>query len=419
METKIRDIANYIIIEKKLEKNVEEDRALEERDRLQKQAMVERATTIMGEPGPQGEEGSPAEQPKGSSLLGTLLRLGIGAFAIKFLWPALLPLLKGVLAGVVKSIFSWTTLKIAGLFGAIIGSIPLVKRFGPSAEEKVKKFLSPAGQLFENLIKGIGKDGKVGEVSGGDTGGGEGGGERDFGDDYKSKEEKAFKEAEDYKKSKVNESNLEFDDSMSETLEKKDLKKKVTVTKEKRAGTEEEKRKFFEKIIERQEKKLLTATNEKIIESAKRKIHAAKIGLRDMGDERYKSYNMNVTQEERMDASEVLIESGAVTPINSSESFTIEKTTVKPEDLSSNDIDVNNTQAIAKTNERIDNLLGGEDKEQNNGNLVSANKPQVTEANLKLASAPLPFVKVIKNNQLSTSPKSYNGLPPEIAAMIS
>ena len=77
------------------------------------------------------------------------------------------------------------------------------------------------------------------------------------------------------------------------------------------------------------------------------------------------------------------------------------------------------TQAIAKTNERIDNLIGGENKEQNNGSLVSANKPNVTEATLKLAAAPLPFVKVIKNNQLSTSPKSYNGLPPEIAAMIS
>ena len=45
METKIRDIANYIIIEKKLEKDVEEDRALEEQDRLQKQAMVERLAT--------------------------------------------------------------------------------------------------------------------------------------------------------------------------------------------------------------------------------------------------------------------------------------------------------------------------------------------------------------------------------------
>ena len=69
--------------------------------------------------------------------------------------------------------------------------------------------------------------------------------------------------------------------------------------------------------------------------------------------------------------------------------------------------------------ERIDNLIDGENKEQNNGNLVSANKPNVTEATLKLASAPLPFVKVIKNNQLSISPKSYNGLPPEIQAMMS
>ena len=83
------------------------------------------------------------------------------------------------------------------------------------------------------------------------------------------------------------------------------------------------------------------------------------------------------------------------------------------------DVDSDMTQAISKTNERIDNIIGAENKEQNNGNLVSANKPNVTDAKLKIAAAPLPFVKVIKNNQLSTSPKSYNGLPPEIAAMIS
>ena len=88
-------------------------------------------------------------------------------------------------------------------------------------------------------------------------------------------------------------------------------------------------------------------------------------------------------------------------------------------DLAANNIDGDMTQAIAKTNERIDNIIGAENKEQNNGNLVSANKPNVTDAKLKIAAAPLPFVKVIKNNQLSTSPKSYNGLPPEIAAMIS
>ena len=88
-------------------------------------------------------------------------------------------------------------------------------------------------------------------------------------------------------------------------------------------------------------------------------------------------------------------------------------------DLSTNDIGSDLTKSVALTNERIDNQNGGENLDQNTGNLVSANKPNVTEATLKLAAAPLPFVKVIKNNQLSTSPKSYNGLPPEIAAMIS
>ena len=107
-----------------------------------------------------------------------------------------------------------------------------------------------------------------------------------------------------------------------------------------------------------------------------------------------------------------------IEPVNNQSKIEVE-TKNKNLDLSSNDIDGDVTQAIAKTNERIDNLIGGENKEQNNGNLVSANKPNVTEATLKVAAAPLPFVKVIKNNQLSTSPKSYNGLPPEIAAMIS
>ena len=88
-------------------------------------------------------------------------------------------------------------------------------------------------------------------------------------------------------------------------------------------------------------------------------------------------------------------------------------------DLSTNDIGSNLTKAVALTNERIDNQNGGENLDQNTGNLVSANKPNVTEATLKLAAAPLPFVKVIKNNQLSISPKSYNGLPPEIQAMMS
>ena len=170
METKIRDFANYIIIEKKLEKDVEEDRLLEEQDRLQKQAMVERATTIMGEPGPQGEPGQPAEQQKGSSLLGTLLRLGIGAFAIKFLWPAILPALKGVLAGVLKGVFSWTGLKLAALLGGIIGSIPLIGKYGPKIKDGIVDTFSGISSWVENLVKGVDKDGRVSDGAGGGTG---------------------------------------------------------------------------------------------------------------------------------------------------------------------------------------------------------------------------------------------------------
>ena len=42
LETKVRDIANFIIIEKKLEKDAEEDRLFEQQDESQKGSMLER-----------------------------------------------------------------------------------------------------------------------------------------------------------------------------------------------------------------------------------------------------------------------------------------------------------------------------------------------------------------------------------------
>ena len=42
LETKVRDIANYIIIEKKIEKDAEEDRLFEQQDEAQKGSMLER-----------------------------------------------------------------------------------------------------------------------------------------------------------------------------------------------------------------------------------------------------------------------------------------------------------------------------------------------------------------------------------------
>ena len=168
METKIRDIANYIIIEKKLEKDVEEDRLSEEQDRLQKEAMVERATTIMGEPVPQGEPGQPAEQQGGgSSLLGTLLKLGIGAFAIKFLWPALLPLLKGSLAALGKLVFSKLGAGIGAAVGGTLLSLPLLRRFKDPFQKKSEELGDGVGEFVAGKVNSIDEKGNVDTSSGG------------------------------------------------------------------------------------------------------------------------------------------------------------------------------------------------------------------------------------------------------------
>ena len=77
---------------------------------------------------------------------------------------------------------------------------------------------------------------------------------------------------------------------------------------------------------------------------------------------------------------------------------------------------------IEALNQRVDGIVasrtGENNKEQNSNLLVPQNAGRVSDASLKVAQADIPFIKVVKNNQLSTSPKS-NGLPPEIAAMIS
>jgi len=416
METKIRDIANYIIIEKKLEKDVEEDRALEEQDRLQKQAMVERATTIMGEPGPQGEPGQPAEQQKGSSLLGTLLRLGIGAFALKFLWPALLPLLKGSLATLGKIVFSKLGAGIGLAVGGTLLSLPLLRRFKDPFQKKSEELGEGVGEFVAAKVNTIDEKGSVDTGSGGEV---------------------------------ISESNVNINDknvdNLEDTLIEKDLVKgkpiknkrgriigyeKVEVTSEStyKSGENPEKDNLIKSLVkeeEKKEKELEEAADEDFntvnseLETISEAIDNLKYNEKENEFGGY-DYLQNFLKEQnvKVEGNKEPFAADKVGKVDLQSEEYLEAKRIN-ESLKIDPIDSNTTQAIAKTNERIDNIIGAENKEQNNGNLVSANKPNVTDAKLKVAAAPLPFVKVIKNNQLSTSPKSYNGLPPEIAAMIS
>ena len=100
MQTKIRDIANYIIIEKKVEKDLAEDRRLEEQDAEQKRQMIERSDKI--QPGGEQKKVTPSEEKTGGGggFFGGLLKLlavgGLAAFALK-LAPLLVPTLLGLM----------------------------------------------------------------------------------------------------------------------------------------------------------------------------------------------------------------------------------------------------------------------------------------------------------------------------------
>ena len=122
---------------------------------------------LRGEPGPQGEPGQPAEQQQGSSLLGTLLRLGIGAFALKFIWPALLPLLKGSLGLLGKTVFTKLGAGIGAAVGGTILSFPLLRRFRDPFKKKSEELGSGVGDFVAEKVNTIGEDGSVDTSLGG------------------------------------------------------------------------------------------------------------------------------------------------------------------------------------------------------------------------------------------------------------
>ena len=232
MKTDIRDIANYIIIEKKIEKDQREDRLLEEQDIRQKKQMSERALSVgqqgpRGDVGPQGTPGEEKQGPKtGGGFLGGLVKL-VGGLGLAAGLIALAPLiLKGLLIAGGVTLLGFLIGKIAppivkfvqglgpkigevfgGLLRNTLGKVPLigkpVNKFADRISGKLGETSSSIADTlqsnFDNIAgggggSGGGGGGGVSAASGGGSDGlsvesGEGGGERDFGDDYKSQEE--------------------------------------------------------------------------------------------------------------------------------------------------------------------------------------------------------------------------------------
>jgi len=412
METKIRDIANYIIVEKKVEKDAEQDRLLEQEDKEQKKSMLERALAV-GERGPKGDPGKPAEQQQGGggSFLGGLLKglatLGISAFALKYIGPVLLPklllLAKTKLIPIIGTALKGGFVKLAALLGKVItglvAKIPFIGKAlaGSALFTGVGAAIIGIGNFISNALSG--KGGGGGAVT----------------------------------DSNVNITDSTVDTGMTDTLEKKDLVPAESFSEYRnRTGnveSEEEEVKSggyteefpneggtsefsFSESADGSEsniKRTYEGTTNRIdLETGKTYILGTEVTT-----DGYNEFGALPEKAKRdIDVLKGIVEKHAVNkvePVKDNVNIEVQK---KDKDLS----------LLDDTNSRVDNIIRSTtdegNKDQNTGTLVQAETPQVAEADIKPTEAPMPFFRVIKNPYIANSPKD-NKLPPEILRMIS
>ena len=190
MQTQIRDIANFIIIERKLEKDAEEDRRFEAEDKAQKAKMDERLKQLIPEKKEKKVE-SPPEEKKGGFMAGLLKVIGgLGLIAglaalVTLALPVLGPILLGALGvGLVALVFTklgpplvkW----VKGMFDKVKNFIKNI--FKPV--EKVPLVGTPLKNIVTGMVDGFGGVGNsvasalsgALKNEGGGNGGGNGGG---------------------------------------------------------------------------------------------------------------------------------------------------------------------------------------------------------------------------------------------------
>ena len=172
MKTEIRDIANYIIIERKLEKDVEEDRKLELEDAEQKKSMTDRALAL-AQPTSEKKSIAPQSGSEGgggflSGLLGAIATGGLIKLALPLV-PVIAPLLLkamavgiGVIAGglLIKKIAEITPKILKKVNDGLKAGFKKTKELYKNLEGKFLKlagdvggFLKKKGKQSINLLK--------------------------------------------------------------------------------------------------------------------------------------------------------------------------------------------------------------------------------------------------------------------------
>ena len=402
MQTKIRDIANYIIIEKKFEKDLAEDRRLEEQDAEQKRQMIERSDKI--QPGGEQKKVTPSEEKTGGGggFFGGLLKLlavgGLAAFALK-LAPLLVPTLLGLMGAGITVLAGLAFTKLLPKIFDKVGNI--ITGIKDSIGNQLNKMKESIGKLGKNIVEGTKRT--VGGVADFLTGG-----IFDFDKKGDSESDKISPSGMMFRAGKeivgdVKERGFSgvvggVGDFLTGGVFDFDKKGESATDKVSPLGmTMKVGKALFEPLEEKEEKRLITVNYaEKLDDALKRRE-----GYEESGDiKRVEGVTRKIEfYQEKLKRG--IVEEQVLA-------------TVKP---SENPL----KRIIGGISDRVENvkqaIVGDNENNDNQSTMVQASKPQVSDAQIKLTQAPMPFIRTIENQYLSISPKN-NKLPPEIARMI-
>ena len=402
MQTKIRDIANYIIIEKKFEKDLAEDRRLEEQDAEQKRQMIERSDKI--QPGGEQKKVTPSEETTGGGggFLGGLLKLlafgGLAALALK-LAPLLVPTLLGLMGAGITALAGIAFTKLLPKIFDKVGKIfnGLKENIG----KQLNRMKESIGKLGKNIVEGTKRG--VGGVADFLTGG-----IFDFDKKGDSESDKISPSGMMFRAGKeivgdVKERGFSgvvggVGDFLTGGVFDFDKKGESATDKVSPLGmTMKVGKALFEPLEEKEEKRLITVNYaEKLDDALKRRE-----GYEESGDiKRVEGVTRKIEYyQEKLKRG--IVEEQVLA-------------TVKP---SENPL----KRIIGGISDRVENvkqaIVGDNENNDNQSTMVQASKPQVSDAQIKLTQAPMPFIRTIENQYLSISPRN-NKLPPEIARMI-
>jgi len=364
MQTEIRDIANYIIIERKFEKDQREDKLLEEQDAKQKQEMRDKALGMQGVKGDKGTKGQPGEFGQdggGGSFLGGLIKaLALGGTliaSVKLLGPVLLPLLtKGIFTKLIPALAKGVTLGFGKLGGVIakgltgsLGKLPIV---GKAIMGLGSKLISGIGGVGTKIIGTIaGAIGLTG-LAGGSV--------------------------------RASESNMSFASGEDGSGDKG-------------LGGLGSGDKNKEEVVE------------------KRSIGNRILGLADRAT--FNILDLDKKGGEMPFGARVF---GGVLDAVTGNRFDFDrKNSVEADDLGLKDID-QLKESVSANSAAIQTIVNPSPQSKHGKNspvAVQKNRPQVTYTAIKTTQPAIPFIKTLGNQYLSLSPHT-NKLPPEIARMI-